>query len=430
MGLNVFVVGLDEVNGELLHQIENVDQYSFHEVLSLERVQGAERYPIDRWLDHARDRIRETPGSADGIIGFWDFPISLMVPILIDEFDTTGPQLRSVVNCEHKYWSRLSQHEVVPEAVPQFRAVNPADEASVADIDLSYPFWIKPVKAFASQLGFKISSDADLADAIRQLRQGISRFGKPFNHFLSRIALPANVEGIDGSWCVAEELLTGSQHTVAGYAVDGDVHVYGMIDSINYPNSTSFFRYRYPSQLPQSVQQRAASMTRRIMSHIGFTNWPFNIEVFYDSETDRLRLLELNTRISQSHSDLFRKVDGVSNHQVLVQIATGQSPTPPSRCGDCGVASKFHARAFRDGVVTRTPTEEEIRHLQREIPGAIVRVHVNEGDRLSELEDQEPYSYRLAVAYLGGDTDEQLLEQWERCEQLLRFEIDEAQTTS
>jgi len=424
MSYNVFVVGLDEVNLAHLTAIQGAERYRFHELLPLEKVQGAERYPIGEWLREADDRLRSFDGTIDGIVGFWDFPVSLMVPILIDRYGTAGPSLPVVVNCEHKYWSRLSQRHAIPEAVPRFNKVDPFDETSVSAIGIDYPYWLKPVKAFASQLGFRVDCERERERALGAIRDGIGRFAEPFDTVLDRVPLPPEVRAVDGRWCVAEEILRGTQHTVAGYVHRGKVTIYGVIDSVNYPDSPSFFRYHYPSTLEDRIQDRAADLAREVMEHVGFDDWPFNIELFYDREHDRLMLLEINTRISQSHSALFRKVDGASNHQVLVELATGQKPDPPSGEGEFGCAGKLQLRFFEDGRLTRVPDGDDVARVEEEFPDAIVLIQAEEGQRLSELPDQDSYSYRVGVVYLGADDEADLLARWKRCRELLPFEVE------
>ena len=424
MTANVFVVGLDDVNRAKLESIRDAAHYRFHELLSLYDVQGADRYPVAAWIADMEAELEAFDGSIDGIIGFWDFPVSLIVPVLRSRFGTHGPTLESVVRCEHKYWSRRLQHEVIPDAVPRFEAVDPFAEDAAERLEIEPPFWLKPVKAFASQLGFRIDDRADLDRALEKIREGIPRFAEPFDHMLERVDRPPEIAPVTGSWCLAEEILERTQHTVAGFARDGHVEIYGVIDSINYPDSPSFFRYHYPSRLPEDVQRRAGDLARAVAEHVGFRDWPFNVEFFYDESEDRLALLEFNTRISQSHSDLFRKVDGVSNHEVLVRLATGGDPEPPDGDGPAACAGKFHLRHFEDGKVTRIPDGDDIARLKDEIPDAIVLVQVDEGDRLAELPDQDAYSYRLGVVYLGGEDEERMLRKWERARELLPFEID------
>ena len=48
-------------------------------------------------------------------------------------------------------------------------------------------------------------------------------------------------------------------------------------------------------------------ITEKIISHIGFDNSAFNIEYYWDRGRDKIWLLEINTRVSQSHSDVLKK---------------------------------------------------------------------------------------------------------------------------
>jgi hypothetical protein len=427
MPLNVFVIGLDEFNMDMIRTIEGYERYRFHKVLDLERIQTTDHYPVAQWLDEARQQLDAFDGSIDGVMGFWDFPVSTMVPILCHEYDLPGPRLQAVARCEHKYWSRLEQAQAIPEHVPGFDRVDPfADvDETLSRLELRFPLWIKPIKAFASQLGFRLDGPEALREAIGEIREKIGRFGGPFDQMLERVDLPPEVARMPGSSCIVEELIRGQQHTIAGYSHAGEVRTYGAIDSVNYPDTSTFFRYRYPSRLPAEIKDRMARLTRRVIRQMGFDNSPFNVEYFYDPERDRLTLLEINTRISQSHSDLFHKVDGASNHQVAVELATGQRPAPEHREGRYRVASKFILARFADGVVRKIPGPERIAEIEAEIPDARILIRIPEGARLSELPGQEPYSYRLAVIYLGADSDEELLARYERCVEALDLEIED-----
>ena len=73
--------------------------------------------------------------------------------------------------------------------------------------------------------------------------------GDPFEFVLSQLQLPPEVSGVGGRACLAEEAATGAQVTVEGYSFQGDVHVYGTVDSITCPDS-----YELPA-LPISLRR-------------------------------------------------------------------------------------------------------------------------------------------------------------------------------
>ncbi|HMB20339.1 MAG TPA: hypothetical protein VKQ10_04655, partial [Spirochaetota bacterium] len=134
---------------------------------------------------------------------------------------------------------------------------------------------------------------------------------------------------------------------------------------------------------------------------------------FWDMETNRIWLLEINPRISESHCDLFEKVDGSSSHQVAVELALGIKPSPQKGKGEYNCAAKFFVRSFEDAMVTSVPSSEEIQHIEEElVPGSIIKIKAIEGKRLSEMMDQDSYSYNTAIVFIGAGSKKELDEKY------------------
>lgn len=292
-----------------------------------------------------------------------------------------------------------------------------------------YPMWIKPVKAYSSELAFHVRDADEFAAALAETREGIDRIGKPFQQVMEFLDPPEEIAAIGGKACIAEEAVTGSQVTVEGYSTGDYTHVYGVIDSHTYPESSSFLRYQYPSSLPASVQRRLADISIRVIDHIGLTDVAFNIEYFWDADSDTIRLLEINPRHSQSHARLFTEVDGVPNHQCTLRLALGEDPDLPHRQGPHRLAAKWFLRRFADGVVRRVPTDQEIADLEARHPGCHVEVGVEEGERLSAKHGEDSYSYVLAMVHVGADDERELTERYQRCVEELPFEIEDVDTS-
>jgi biotin carboxylase len=168
-----------------------------------------------------------------------------------------------------------------------------------------------------------------------------------------------------------------------------------------------------------------ADISDRIVRQVGLDHTTFNIEFFWDDNTDALSVLEINPRHSQSHAELFAQVDGAPNHLAMLRLVLGRDPELPHRQGPYRVAAKWFLRHWNDGVVRRHPTEREIKQVQREIPGVTVEVTAHEDDRLSELIGQDSYSYILANIYVGAQDEAELTEKYQRCIRALPFTIDE-----
>ncbi|MGM0703204.1 MAG: ATP-grasp domain-containing protein [Pseudomonadota bacterium] len=424
---NVFVVGLDDFNRERLARLRGTEHWRFHGLIAPAAVYDTEEFDIAAMLAEASRVLEAFDGHIDAIVGYMDFPVSTMLPILCERFGTRSTSLESLLKCEHKYWSRRVQREVIAEHIPAFTAFDPFDDEALTHISeagLYFPFFVKPIKSSGSRLGFLIDSPETFYRAIEQLRGEIGLIADPFNTVLEHARLPPEVAEVDGHFCMAEAIIGGWQCTVEGYVFEGEVVSYGIVDSLRYPGVLSFYHYRYPSGLPEAVQAKMIELTERIMAHIGYDNAAFNVEFFWDEVLDHIWLLEINTRISQSHCDLFEKVDGVSHQQVTVDLALGNRPDMPHRQGAFPLAAKFFHRVFfRDAVVSRVPSADELAELEADYPGSLIALQVEEGQRLSELPEQDSYSYALAYVWLGAEDVDQLHARYESLAARLSFEF-------
>lgn len=411
MKKNIFVPALTETQRGEIGTVDIPGGINVHGLLDYESLISAEELDFDELLDRARTELRSFDGPVDAVIAHWDFPTSVIVPILAQEFGFPSPSLESVLKNEHKYWSRVLQREVVPDCVPRFCAFDPFDDDALDRIDIPFPFWVKPIKSHSSQLGFEVSDAEVFAEALQRIRAEIGRIADPFDQALARVDVPDDIRLAGGRTCLAEEIVTGTQAAPEGSMFRGDYHVHGVFDMRKDADGRSFTHLDYPARtVPPEVQQRMIEVTERYLRHTGFDNGCFNSEFMWDAETGKLSLIEVNTRISQSHSDLFAKVDGSSNHRVAIDVALGRQPRMPHRKGEFAVAAQCLVPRYEDGIVTRVPSADEIAELQRRFPGTIVKLDVQVGERLSELPNQDAYRYKLATLYIGAG-DAGLLEQ-------------------
>ncbi len=423
MPRNLFVIGLDPFHRQMLEKVRHSEKYAFHELLDYGEVITPVDYPFKTMLSKASQRLRSFKGTVDGVIVHWDFPASTMQPILCREHGLRSASVESVLKCEHKFWARLEQQRAIPEYTPRFDAVDPFADDALAHLKIPFPFWLKPVKSFASHLGFRIGNEEDFHSATAIIRKHIHRLGDPFNVALSHAERPPEIERVDGNCCIAEEIVGGRQCGIEGFVFEGKTSVHGVINCVKDSRSQSFTRFEYPSAWPESVQQRMADAAQRLFHHIGFDNSPFGVEFFWDEATDKLTLLEVNPRISQSHSDQFIKVEGVSNHEVAVDVALGREPEFGLKEGRYDKAAKFLLRKYADAEVLRVPTRDEIAALESEFEDSIIKVLVEPGMRLSDLRDQDSYSFEIANLFLGARDQDELVEKYQRLAQRLHFEF-------
>ncbi len=423
---NVFVLGFDERHAGDLLRIREADRFAFHPLLRSEELIYQRRYEIEEKLEKARKVLRAFDGTVDAIVCHWDFPVTPMAAMLCEELGLPGPSLEALLKCSHKYWSRVEQRKVAPENTPEFCAVDPFSEGALEQVTIDYPFWMKPVKGYGSLLGFRINNAAEFHRAIGIVRAHIKRLGDPFNEILQRVDVPDAVAGVTGNHLIAEELLGGLEIAPEGSVQQGVYQAHGMIDMVRDRNHKSFLRYEYPSRAPRRVQQRAIDLAGKVLSQIGFNNGCFNMEFFWERETDKLSIIEINPRISQSHCYQFEMVDGMSNHEIAVHVALGDKPNFEYGRGPYEHAAKFLLRRYtqQDERAVHVPTRDELDRLKSRQPDTDVVLMLEKGGRLSELMDQDPYSYLLAEVYVAAHTTRELLARYQQAVDLLPFEFE------
>jgi hypothetical protein len=404
------VIGWEAERGERLRRIGEEQGFAVQPVLDLGRVRYLRQWSFDELLDEARQRLRDEP--VDGVATYWDFPSSCITAILAEEQGLPGPGLTPVVTFEHKYWSRLLQQKVAPQDTPRFEPVDVFADPVAEGPSLPYPFWVKPVKSFSGLLGFRVTDDDEWCEAIRHLRTGIERLGGPFQQVLDRLAdVPEPVIRLGGAGAIAEDIIEGEQCTLEGHVHEGEVEVHGVFDIHRADDGSTFTHYTYPSRLPETAHARMRTIAVDLVTAAGFDHGAFNIEFFVDAE--RTWILEVNPRISQEHDQLMAWVDGVTNLQVMARTALGEHPRLQARGGPCSLAAKYFVRRERDATVTRVPDARRLAAIEEQFAPCVVELLVQRGDRLSELPEQEPYSYLLAYVYLGGDDERELTDRYE-----------------
>lgn len=417
---NVFVIGLDDEHRRDLETIPDRDRFRFHGLLEREEVR-VER-DVDRMIEKAEAALRAFDGPVDAIIGHWDFPVTAVASILCKTFELPSPSLEAVLRCAHKYWGRLEQQRSLPEHTPPFCAVDPFSDDPFSDVDIDFPFWLKPVCGYSSTLGFRINNEQDFERAIEIARREIRRFGEPFNRVLDRVDT-SGLGGVGGNHMLAEAMLQGVELAPEGSIRNGNFSIHGVIDMVRAPNHKSFKDYRYPSIHPLRVQERAGEAVERFVRAIGYDNGCFNVEFFWNQDTDELHLIEFNPRISQSHSGMMAMVDGMSNHEVAIHVALGDKPAFEHGGGPYDMGAKFLYRRFDpgDAVCVSSPGKADLERLRKSQPDTRVSIKVEKGTRLDETVDQDAYSWVLAELIIGGDDVSDLNAKFEEAKRLLPF---------
>lgn len=341
---------------------------------------------------------------------------ALTASLLSAKLGLPGTPLLALLTAQHKFLARQIHKKLLPEHVPPFCGFRYDADISKA-ITIDYPIFVKPVKAAFSVLATRCNDEVVLGKHLKFRvweKIIIKRLTSPFRRVSSRLLACE----IDADCFIAEGCVEGAlQVCVDGYAHAGEVHVLGTVDSLMYPGTTSFMRFEYPSQLSADHVAKLESVAKRAVEAIGFTHGLFNVELFFDANTDRITIIEINPRMAGQFSDLYERVDGKSLWALELDLALGKTPTFPHREGRFGSAASFVFREFADAVKHAPPADQQ-QWLAQTYPDARLFLDLKHATSRAR-ETKWLGNYRYALIHMGGkDHDDMMSRFGHVCEHL------------
>lgn len=331
--------------------------------------------------------------SSDEYIG------AAIAAIVAKKTGLVGSDASKIILAQHKYHSRLMQQlycpegsvscELIPQKIPQnFKA------------KLPYPFFVKPVKGTFSLFAKMVKTKADLHKHMAfnwYERLVLKTITRPFNQLIKDHSILEH----NANYFVGEELMDGLQVTLDGYLYEKEVMICGIVDSVMFPGTNIFERFEYPSRLPETIQQRMQSIVKKLMQGFGFESAQFNVELFYNAQTDDIKIIEINPRLSYQFGDLYENVDGTNTYQVLLDLALGHKPGFTKDQGDFQHTASFVLRTFEGKELSSVPRDEDIESFNERYCESNIKVYGKKGTRLSS-EMRAIGSYRYGIVNVGA----------------------------
>jgi hypothetical protein len=355
----------------------------------------------------------------DGIVSNHEQYGALIAAVLAERLGLPGNDPRAIIASQHKYYSRMIQEKIVPEAVPRYAPiVFPLKKDQI--IDLPYPFFVKPIKATYSVLAKAIHQRSELVDLLRfgYFEEWIiRRLVKPFADIMPLYSDHTR----DPSGMLAEEIMAGDQMNIDGYCYQGQAFFLGTIDEVMYPGTDAFMCFEYPSQLPPSIQERARIITKKVLEAIHYQHGFFNIEFIYNKDNDQLKIIEINPRMASQLVNLYQRVDGYNPYDILFELAVGEKPRVSAKPSQFRSAASFIFRKFGEPITQCMPTSYQIQQALAPYPDAKLMLYFKKGSQLKR-ELKWLGSYRYAVLNLGGIDRSDLFERCQSISHTLQFD--------
>jgi biotin carboxylase len=374
-------------------------------------------FNVFQFIERIAERYRTE--RIDGVFSNNEHFGALIAAVIAKRLGLPGSDPLAVIDCQHKFYSRVRQRAILPEATPRF-AVFPYSVRDPSEIGLAFPFYVKPVKATYSVLARRVNDFGELRQHLRFRaieKMVIKKLVKPFND-LMRVHTDY---AVDAHHMIAEEVLHGVQVNVDGFVFGGNVNILGFIDEVMYPGTQAFMRFEYPSRLPRQVLARMSTLTRDLIEGMGFDFGFFNVELTYDPASGEIRIIEINPRLASQLANLYRRVDGYDPYELLIAMSLGEKPKYERGNGEFGAAASFIFRRFDGLPVKSVPSRDQLRSLNERYPDARLMLYLKKGASLAR-EMKWLGSYRYAVLNLGGHSPSDLHDRFRRIRQQLAFD--------
>jgi biotin carboxylase len=346
---------------------------------------------------------------------------ALAAALLAERMGWPGTPVKAILACQHKLVARQILQRVAPEANVRFQLLEAEYGAPIPD-GLNYPLFVKPVKAAFSVLAKRVNNHEELHQHTRFGRWElwvIRRLVEPFDR-LARERLGPEVPSAHRM--LLEEPVQAEQFNLDGYVFGGQTHAIGVVDAIMFPGTHAFMRHEAPSRLAPDVQVRALDVARQFLSEAGFTHGLFNMEFFYDAESDRMTVIEFNPRMASQYSDLYQRVLGIDMHAMALALAHGRDPASvPRRAPSAGAAASFVYRAFDPSAIVSLPTGAQIKAFSAAFPDALVFPYPKSAGSIAR-DYKWLGSYRYGITHLGGRDAADLRKRCEEASALLGWD--------
>jgi hypothetical protein len=342
---------------------------------------------------------------------------ALCAALIAERMGWPGTPVNAILACQHKLYARHILQRVAPEANTAFAPLPSRYGEDIPD-GLTYPAYVKPVKAAFSVLARKVQSRDELQSHTRFAPWElwvIRHLVEPFEK-LMRLRLP---QAGTAHRLMLEAPVTARQYSLDGYVFRGEMHTLGVVDSVMYPGTDCFMRFDYPGHLSDTVKHRAADVARRFLQEVGFDHGLFNMEFFYDEDSDKLTVIEFNPRMASQFADLYERVDGINLHAIAFHLAHGEDPatagavatvttaTTAANKRSGRAASSFVFRSFDPAARISFPDAQQQATLRAQFPDSLLFTFPKDAEQIAR-DFKWLRSYRYGILHLGADSEAQL----------------------
>ncbi|MBI5135472.1 hypothetical protein HZA86_04555 [Candidatus Uhrbacteria bacterium] len=184
---------------------------------------------------------------------------------------------------------------------------------------------------------------------------------------------------------------------------------FGITRSEFIPGTLSFESFHYPYyQHKRAFRRKLETVVRKLVQALGLDNTLFDVELKCNPTTGLIKIIEINSRVSQQFMYLIDSVTGHHPFHAALEVAVGKRAVRriARKQGRPTVCICFILRQHEDAVVASVPTPEQVQAIEARFPGIRINLFVGAGDRLSHYVG-DGWTHRYAEVKIPGDSQAQ-----------------------
>ena len=231
-------------------------------------------YEILAFLKHEKINI-------SGVVCWSDREVEL-VARLGTQLNIPSSSISAAIAVRDKSETRIHVQNVAPHLNPRFKIIETKEDFSQAIKEVKVPCIIKPCGNSGGRGIFKIRSNSDIMAVYEKYKTyNASQKGDMYGYYSEKM--------------LVEELIEGTEHSLAGIIIDGVPQFFAISDKRIDSNISFQYQNSVPSEINQTIQDQLKKDCEQLLNSIGLNHCGFHIDFMLSQEGPKI--LEIGGRL-------------------------------------------------------------------------------------------------------------------------------------
>jgi len=253
------------------------------------------------------------------------------------------PSLESFYQVHHKVYQKML--EVSPTKYSYFDLFSDDWDQNLP----KFPFYMKSALGDGGLHNYIIRDKNQLEGVIGVLRKELPKQESIYLYFAKKYLDLQKFPFADKHIMLCEELVENFTNLNMDAFVDDVGNITILLFSDQLIKNEIVLGYRFPSQIPEDITQRAKQMGLELIEKSGLRNASFNIEYFILENGD-IKIMEVNSR-SSLYFNFNYHIYGIRYLDIAVQLSMGEKINLPSLEFPLKFSTQLHILTKKSGKI-------------------------------------------------------------------------------